>query len=420
MKGCWPLKGGLKKNSKGVTDSLCTTAANPGKDSVFPQHRPLPVGPEDISTTTFTTRCQLLDSRWWGWRTDGRTCWAALSDSTANSTDRLFRDWRRVPQVLCEEAKEGRDEASEPSVLKKNSVITGAGWNIVVSELPNSFQGNNHEETQQHRGFGDLLTFVFSRSPKALETGDGLQRYIHNNEIPELFAKHEEISCILLRALRHFLGSVPKLLEAVVNISNQLSACWELSLDVGGEIFLHNRDNTALKKHLVKWLYFGLFLPVVHVTNLCQGCDSVGHELIPRFLVSVTQLSLDILCGKRGEVCVSGKRHWVAGTGSISLSVIVTIMLIVQQPQSEAAASHESTTYRAAEGEEGLDQLVLWEEGMSRHQVDESAEGASPALDELALRDVGQDCGRTPERQKPLDGIRDVIRGETNRWKLHE
>lgn len=51
---------------------------------------------------------------------------------------------------------------------------------------------------------------------------------------------------------------------------------------------------------------------------------------------------------------------------------------------------------------------------MPRHQVDESAEGASPALDELALRDVGQDCGRTPERQKPLDGIRDVIRGETN------
>lgn len=52
--------------------------------------------------------------------------------------------------MLCEEAKEGSDEASEPSVLKKNSVITGAEWNIVVSELPNSFQGNNHEETQQH------------------------------------------------------------------------------------------------------------------------------------------------------------------------------------------------------------------------------------------------------------------------------
>ena len=95
-------------------------------------------------------------------------------------------------------------------------------------------------------------------------------------------------------------------------------------------------------------------------------------------------------------------------------------MLIVQQPQSEAAASHENTTYGATEGEEGLDQLVLWEEGMPRHQVDESAEGAPPALDELALGDVGQDCGRTPEKQKPLDSISSVIRGETNHWKLHE
>lgn len=102
-----------------------------------------------------------------------------------------------------------------------------------------------------------------------------------------------------------------------------------------------------------------VFLPTVYVTNLCQGCNSVGHELIPRFLVSVTQLSLNILCGKRGGECVSGKRHRVAGTGSISLSVIMTIMLIVQKPQSEAAASRESTTYGAAEGEEGLDQLVL-------------------------------------------------------------
>lgn len=48
-----------------------------------------------------------------------RTCWAALSDSTANSTERLFSDWRSVPQVFCEEAKAGRDEASEPSVLQR-------------------------------------------------------------------------------------------------------------------------------------------------------------------------------------------------------------------------------------------------------------------------------------------------------------
>ena len=40
-------------------DSLCTTAANPGKDSVFPQHHPLPGCPEDISKTTCITRCHV-------------------------------------------------------------------------------------------------------------------------------------------------------------------------------------------------------------------------------------------------------------------------------------------------------------------------------------------------------------------------
>lgn len=48
-----------------------------------------------------------------------------MSDSTANSTERLFSDWRRVPQVLCEEAKEGRGEASEPSVLQKIQYYRG-------------------------------------------------------------------------------------------------------------------------------------------------------------------------------------------------------------------------------------------------------------------------------------------------------
>lgn len=44
------------------------------------------------------------------------------------------------------------------------------------------------------------------------------------------------------------------------------------------------------------------------MTNLCLGCDSVGHELIAHFLVSVTQLSLNILFGKRVEACVNGKK----------------------------------------------------------------------------------------------------------------
>lgn len=52
-------------------------------------------------------------------------------------------------------------------------------------------------------------------------------------------------------------------------------------------------------------------------------------------------------------------------------------------------------TYGAVEGEEGLQQLVLGEDRMARHQVDEPAERTSPPLDELAIRDGGQDCGET-------------------------
>lgn len=52
----------------------------------------------------------------WG---GGFTCWAALSDSTANSTDRLFRAWRRAPQVLWDEAQVGREEPSEPKALRE-------------------------------------------------------------------------------------------------------------------------------------------------------------------------------------------------------------------------------------------------------------------------------------------------------------
>ncbi len=56
-----------------------------------------------------------------------------------------------------------------------------------------------------------------------------------------------------------------------------------------------------------------------------------------------------------------------------------------------APASYKNTTYGAAEGEEGLDQLILGEEGMPCHQVDESAKSTSPPLNELPLRDGGQD-----------------------------
>lgn len=54
----------------------------------------------------------------------GYTCWAALSDSTANSTDRLFRDWRRVPQVAWEEAQGGRGEPSEPNKLQETTRLS--------------------------------------------------------------------------------------------------------------------------------------------------------------------------------------------------------------------------------------------------------------------------------------------------------
>lgn len=45
----------------------------------------------------------------------------------------------------------------------------------------------------------------------------------------------------------------------------------------------------------------------------------------------------------------------------------------------------ENVTHGAAEGEEGLDQLVRREERMPSHQIDESAQSASPPLDELTL-----------------------------------
>lgn len=48
-----------KQRTKSGTHSPCTTAANPGKDSISPQHHLLLVCPEDINKTTFITQCQL-------------------------------------------------------------------------------------------------------------------------------------------------------------------------------------------------------------------------------------------------------------------------------------------------------------------------------------------------------------------------
>lgn len=44
----------------------------------------------------------------------------------------------------------------------ENSIITGTECNTVAPQLPNAFQAHYHEETQQHRGFWTVLTFVFS------------------------------------------------------------------------------------------------------------------------------------------------------------------------------------------------------------------------------------------------------------------
>ena len=43
-------------------------------------------------------------------------------------------------------------------------------------------------------------------------------------DILEFSAKHEQIGCVLFRALSHFLSSVSQLVEAVVDVSYQLSA----------------------------------------------------------------------------------------------------------------------------------------------------------------------------------------------------
>lgn len=58
--------------------------------------------------------------------------------------------------------------------------------------------------------------------------------------MPELLPKYEKISSVVNGPGRNPLGSVSKLIEAVVDISNQLPAHGKLSLDVGWEEVLEN------------------------------------------------------------------------------------------------------------------------------------------------------------------------------------
>lgn len=46
-----------------------------------------------------------------------------MSDSTANSAQRLLRDWHSVPQVLSEEAMEGREALFDPSALRQRTAV---------------------------------------------------------------------------------------------------------------------------------------------------------------------------------------------------------------------------------------------------------------------------------------------------------
>lgn len=58
--------------------------------------------------------------------------------------------------------------------------------------------------------------------------------------MPELLPKYEKISSVVNGPGRNPLGSVSKLIEAVVDISNQLPAHGKLSLDVSWEEVLEN------------------------------------------------------------------------------------------------------------------------------------------------------------------------------------
>lgn len=60
--------------------------------------------------------------------------------------------------------------------------------------------------------------------------------------MPKLLSKYEKISSVVNGPGRNPLGSVSKLVEAVVDISNQLPAHGKLSLDVSWEEVLGKSD----------------------------------------------------------------------------------------------------------------------------------------------------------------------------------
>lgn len=102
--------------------------------------------PASLRTFPETTFISSGEQGSWRERRSGYTCSAALSDSTANSTDRLFRDWRRAPQVPREEAQGGREEPSEPNKLQETTRLSDGGRAVArhrhrpltyLSSLPN-------------------------------------------------------------------------------------------------------------------------------------------------------------------------------------------------------------------------------------------------------------------------------------------
>lgn len=153
--------------------------------------------------------------------------------------------------------------------------------------------------------------------------------------IPELPAKQQKIRGVLLGALGHFLRSVPQPVEAVVDVFNQLSAGHELSLDVGGEVFLR-KNTTQLRKAVLHGEQFVLLTKFT--TNLGSRGNPVGHELVSCSLIGITQLRLDVLQGEE-------EQRWTR--------------LPRLQARSHRHPGRTGATYGAVEGEEGLQQLVL-------------------------------------------------------------
>lgn len=108
-----------------------------------------------------------------------------------------------------------------------------------------------------------------------------------------------------------------------MDLFNQLPARRELGLDVGGEVFLPKREAALNGERFVIF--------TKRSTNLGQGGDPVGHELVAHSLVGVAQLRLDVLRGATDTFTTLWSR----------------------------SERRRGATYGAIEGEEGLQQLVL-------------------------------------------------------------